>query len=176
MRFSDFLRSTVLMCGGAATALAAVTVAGATADDNRRLVYGAAAWWLLAVVIGGAMGRRRVTTKAIGRLLADARSQALLPEQRPAAIMLNRLWPLLLSTVIGGAVAFRAPQVPAIAAGLAIAWALAWRRQDAAVTAIEERDGARFYVEPTSPLKPMRLVRTPGFKAFRDSSVEAAQT
>jgi hypothetical protein len=31
------------------------------------------------------------------------------------------------------------------------------------VAAIEERDGVRFYVERTSPLKPIQLVRTPGF-------------
>ena len=34
-----------------------------------------------------------------------------------------------------------------------------------AVTAIEERDGARFYIERTSPLQPMKLVRTPGFRS-----------
>jgi hypothetical protein len=33
------------------------------------------------------------------------------------------------------------------------------------VTAIEERDGARFYIERTSPLKPIKLVRTPGFRS-----------
>ena len=43
---------------------------------------------------------------------------------------------------------------PAIAAGFAVIWALAWRRQSSAVTAIEERDGARFYIERTSPLRP----------------------
>jgi hypothetical protein len=32
------------------------------------------------------------------------------------------------------------------------------------VTAIEDRDGARFYVERTSPLRRIRLVRTPGFR------------
>ena len=33
------------------------------------------------------------------------------------------------------------------------------------MTAIEERDGARFYIERTSPLKPIKLVRTPGFRS-----------
>jgi hypothetical protein len=55
--------------------------------------------------------------------------------------------------------------VPAVATGFAIIWALGWRRQASAVTAIEERDGARFYVERTSPLQPIRLVRTPGFRS-----------
>jgi hypothetical protein len=55
--------------------------------------------------------------------------------------------------------------VAGIATGFAIIWALAWRRQGSAVTAIEERDGARFYVDRTSPLKPIRLVRTPGFRS-----------
>ena len=55
--------------------------------------------------------------------------------------------------------------MPGIAAGFAVIWSLAWRRQAAAVTAIEERDGARFYIERTSPLQAIRLVRTPGFRS-----------
>ena len=30
--------------------------------------------------------------------------------------------------------------------------------------AVEERDGVRFYVEPDSPFKPTKLIRTPGFR------------
>ena len=55
-----------------------------------------------------------------------------------------------------------AGQVAAVAAGFAIIWALAWRRQDSAVTAIEDRDGFRFYVDRTPPRSPIRLIRTPG--------------
>ena len=66
-------------------------------------------------------------------------------------------------TVVAGALAFLFPQVPMIATGFAIIWALAWRRQEQAVAAIEARDGVRFYVEPTSPVEPIRLLRTPGF-------------
>jgi hypothetical protein len=72
---------------------------------------------------------------------------------------------LLVSTIGAGALAFVLPQVPAVATGFALIWALAWRRQASAVTAIEERDGARFYVVRTSPLKPIQLVRTPGFRS-----------
>ena len=49
--------------------------------------------------------------------------------------------------------------------GFAIIWSLAWRRQDAAVTAIEERDGFRFYLAKTPPFEPIRLIRTPGLAA-----------
>ena len=62
-----------------------------------------------------------------------------------------------------GVLSVFAPQIGGIAAGFAIIWALAWRRQEAAVAAIEERDGVRFYVDKTSPFSPIRLVRTPGF-------------
>ena len=72
-------------------------------------------------------------------------------------------WSSFLVT-FSGAIAFLAPQVPGIAAGFTIIWALAWRHQDRAVTAIEERDGVTFYVEPTSPVRPIELVRTPGFR------------
>ncbi len=63
----------------------------------------------------------------------------------------------MLFTLLAGGLAFLAPQIPGIAAGFAIIWALAWRRQDAAVAAIEERDGACFYVRRTSPMRPMAL-------------------
>jgi len=47
---------------------------------------------------------------------------------------------------------------------------------NAAVAAIEERDGACFYVRRTSPVRPMALVRTPGFKAARPERVGGAVT
>lgn len=164
MRFSDFLRATVLTSAASATVLAAVTVAGAAGGADTLVVPIAAGWWAIAAAIGVWLGRRAATSAPIATLLASARMQASLPEVNPARALLNRLWPLLASTVVAGAVAFLAPQVPAVAAGFTIIFALAWRRQASAVTAIEERDGARFYVENTSPFKPIRLVRTPGFR------------
>ena len=119
---------------------------------------------MVAGIFGLGTGRRAGTTTQIASLLASARTQSSLPEVNPTRTVLNRLWPLLLSTLGAGALGVILPQVPAVAAGFAVIWALAWRRQSRAVTAIEERDGARFYVERTSPLQPIQLVRTPGFR------------
>ena len=165
MRFTDFLKTTVLISAGAASALAAVTVAGAAGATDDLLVPVAAAWWVVAALIGAWLGRRAETSPPIASLLAAARTQSSLPEVHPGRTLLNRLWPLLFSTLGAGALAFLYPQVPAVATGFAIIWALAWRRQASAVTAIEERDGVRFYVEKTSPLKPIKLARTPGFRS-----------
>ena len=165
MRFTDFLRTTVLISAAAASALAAVTVAGASGAGDDLVVPLAAGWWVIAVLAGIWIGRRAAANPPIASLLASARMQASLPEVNPTRTILNRLWPLLVSTVGAGALAFVLPQVPAVATGFAIIWALAWRRQAAAVAAIEERDGARFYVERTSPLRPIKLVRTPGFRS-----------
>jgi hypothetical protein len=165
VRFADFLRTTVLASAGAASVLAALTVAGAAGHGNDLIVPFSAAWWVAAGLIGIWLGRRAETSPPIASLLASARTQATLPEVNPARTMLNRLWPLLISTVGAGALAFLVPQVPAVATGFGIIWSLAWRRQASAVRAIEQRDGARFYVDKTSPLKPIRLVRTPGFRS-----------
>lgn len=164
MRFSEFLRTTVLLSAGAATLLGVLAVAGASGTDNNLVVPVAAGWWVVAALIGLWLGRRASTNPPIANLLASARSQASLPDIHPGRIVLNRLWPLLVCTVGAGALAVVLPQVPAIAAGFAIIWSLAWRRQASAVTAIEERDGARFYVQRTSPLAAIKLVRTPGFR------------
>ena len=165
MRFTDFLRTTVLISAGAASALAAVTVAGAADIGDSLIVPVSAAWWVAAALIGIWFGRRAEASPPIASLLVSARMETTLPEVSPSRTVLNRLWPLLVSTVGAGALAFVLPQVPAVATGFAIIWSLAWRRQASAVTAIEERDGARFYIQRTSPFKPIRLVRTPGFRS-----------
>ncbi len=164
MRFADFLKATVVLSGGAATALAVVTVLAASADADALLVFVVAAWWVIAATVGAFLGRKAETNPPISRLLATARSTTTLPELRPGQLLLNRLWPVALTTVLGIGLAILAPQVPGIAAGFAMIWALAWRRQHAAVAAIEDRDGVAFYIEPTSPVSPMKLVRTPGFR------------
>lgn len=176
MRFVDFLKTTVLLSAGAATALAAVTVIAAGSRSDTQLAVLAVGWWLIATATGLRMGRHAQTNPPIARLLAGAKSSSSLPELHPSAILINRLWPLALFTLLAGGLAFLAPQIPGIAAGFAIIWALAWRRQDAAVAAIEERDGACFYVQRTSPVRPMSLVRTPGFKAARPQRVDGAVT
>jgi hypothetical protein len=176
VRFVDFLRTTVLLSAGAATALAAITVIAAGAGSDRVTAEVAVAWWLIATVIGTRLGRRGQTSPPIARLLSSAKASTTLPELHAGSTLVNRLWPLALFTLLSGGLAFLAPQVPGIAAGFAIMWALAWRRQDAAVAAIEERDGASFYVQRTSPVRPIALVRTPGFKTARPERVNGAVT
>jgi hypothetical protein len=161
MRFTDFLRTSILLFAGAATALAAVAIAGASSRDDTTLLYVAVGWWLVAAIAGLWMGRRLETSHGIGRLMADARHSPSLPEQEPGRTVINRLWPLIIATAAAAGIAFLVPQVPAIGAGYALFVALAWRKQSRAVAAIENRDGVRFYVDRTPPLKPLKLVRTP---------------
>jgi hypothetical protein len=163
LRFGDFLKATVLLSAASATLLAALTIVALSGDPNERVVYLCVIWWFGSTLIGIVIGRGASASPAISRLLAGARSQTLLPELHPSRTLANRLWPLLLVTIGAGALSVVAPQIPAIATGFAIIWSLAWRRQEAAVAAIEERDGVRFYVDRTSPLAAIRLVRSPGF-------------
>jgi hypothetical protein len=174
VRFVDFLKTTVLLTTGAATALAAVTVLATATSGTATTLWISAAWWVLAAGIGAWLGRRTAASPAIARLLAGAKASSALPRHRPAAVLMNRLWPLLLLTVAAGAAAIVAPQVPGIGAGFAIIWVFAWRRQHAAVAAIEQRDGVRFYVMETSPIRPIALQRTPGLKAMHPANVNGA--
>jgi hypothetical protein len=164
MRFTDFLRTAVLLFGASATVLAAVTIAGAAAQGKDTLVYFSLGWWLVATFGGVFLGRRGRVTDGIAGLLAGARSTPMLPEVEPGRILITRLWALAALTVAGGAVAFLIPQVPAVGAGYALLGALGWRRQSSAVLAIEQRDGVQFYVEPTGPFEPTKLLRVPGYR------------
>jgi hypothetical protein len=170
MRYVDLLKATVLLSGGSATALAAATLLGATRNDVESVALISAAWWAVASIVGVVLGRRAEVNPPIARALAAAKSTTTMPEVRPGATLLNRLWPLLLCVVVAGGLAVVIPQAAGIAAGFTIIWALAWRRQEHAVRAIEERDGVTFYVERTSPVSPLSLVRAPGFRRERKAA------
>jgi hypothetical protein len=164
MRFTDFLKTTVLLTAGEATALGAVTVAAASAREDSTTIFFAFGWWAVAGLVGAWIGRAERPSARIRSLLASARTSSALPEVRPAGVLVNRLWPLGASALLAAGVSWLLPQVAAVATGYAVLVALAWRRQEAAVAAIEGRDGARFYVVPSSPFRGIRLVRTPGYR------------
>ena len=174
MRFIDLLRTTVLACAAAATVLAALAIRAVALDGDTALLVFSLSWWALAAVTGVWLGRERAMLPAVARLLAGARSTSTLPDQeKPARVVLNRLWPLFALLVVSAGLAWLFPQVPAIGAGFLTIWALYWRRQEAAVTAIEDRDGVAFYVEHTAPWKPIQLVRTPGYRRIGPPSGES---
>jgi hypothetical protein len=167
MSFSDLLRMTVLLAGGAATVLAAVTIIAATRAEDDLTLFVAAGWWTIALIAGVILGRPARAASAMQPMLAEARTATALPVDNPARAALARLWPLGAFALIAGGLGFVFPGVAAIGAGFALAAALTGRAREGAVTAIEDRDGVRFYVEPGSALQPVRLVRTPGLRRDR---------
>ncbi len=166
MSFADFIKTTVLLCAAAATTLAAVTVLSAAAEHDPGAATFPFVWWAAAGLIGFALDARGQTLPAIARLLASARSVPNVPEQRPGLIMIARLWPLLILTLVASVMGVVAPQIPGIATGFTIISALAWRNQYAAVLGVEGRDGVRFYVDRTPFWRAISLTRTPGFKVY----------
>ena len=167
MLFSELLRIAVLLIAGVATALGALSVILAQREvpsDLALAVLGG--WWLLAVGAGLVLGDSGRAAEAIAPALRGARTATNLPSEGEGKIAFMRLWPIgayaLACAVIGAFL----PQVAAIGTGFAIFTALAWRQREACVQAIEDRDGVRFYVEPSHAFSPIRLVRTPGL--YRD--------
>jgi hypothetical protein len=161
VRFVDFLRTSVLLFAGAATALGVVAIAGANAHDDTPALIFAVSWWAIAAVAGLWLGRRMGASPGIERLLASARATNTLPEVEPGSVIFTRLWPLGIGTVATGGIAFLLPQPAAIAAGYALGVALTWRRQASAVQAVEDRDGVRFHMDKSSPFGAPKLIRTP---------------
>jgi hypothetical protein len=162
MLFVDLLRLTVLLIGGAASILGALTVVSANQDADYAVVYFAGGWWAVAAVAGVILGGSNRATQAMARALAGARTSTSLPTESAGRIAFQRLWPIGAFAIVAGGLAWIWPQVTGVGAGFAILNALAWRGRERAVTAIEERDGVRFYVEPSSAFSPVKLIRTPG--------------
>jgi hypothetical protein len=164
MQFKDLLRGTVLLVAIEATGLAiisAVTINSTGDDTLAALTLG---WWLVAILGGIWIGRPSRTADALRGPLAAAKTSVQLPSESPARIALSRLWPIALFALIAGAAGPFLPQIPAIATGFALAVAAAWRNREAAVSAVEERDGVLFYVEHGSAFDAIKLIRTPGLR------------
>jgi hypothetical protein len=162
MLFVDLLRLTVLLIAAAATVLGVATAVSASQESSSATLIFAAAWWAVALVLGAALGSSSRAGEAMSRALASARTATSLPTESPGRIAFLRLWPIGAFALIVGGLAWLLPQVAAVGAGFAILNALLWRNRERAVSAIEQRDGVRFYVEPTSAMQPVKLVRTPG--------------
>jgi hypothetical protein len=127
----------------------------------------AAAWWLISLGLGLYLGRPSRAADGVRDALAGARTATSLPEETPSRIALVRLWPIAATAVAAGVLGVIFPGVAAIGAGYALLVALAMRTREAAVLGIEQRDGVKFYVVPSSALRPIRLVRTPGLRSDR---------
>ncbi len=164
MLYTEFLKTTVMLMAAEATALAAIAILSAMSGQNDIVLIETLGFLVLGGIAGVLFGRRPKTTTAIATLLAEAKSETALPPIKPGSILINRLWPLGVYALVFAGASFIYPQPAALGAALLIFAALAWRKQGAAVTAIEERDGARFYVTQTSPFRGIELVRASGLR------------
>lgn len=170
MPFTDLLRAMVFLAAGGATALAAIAVIGVRDADNQTILIVGAVWWFVAAWIGLSLGSSERSAEAVREPLAEAKTVTSaspgVSMPSPGRVAWGRLSPVFAGVGLAGAIGVIIPEVAAIGAGYALLVALAWRGRESAVLAVEGRDGVRFLVESASPLKPVKLVRSPGFRAF----------
>jgi hypothetical protein len=167
MPYTDLLRATVFLTGAEATALGAISAISVGREPDGTTVIVALAWWAIALILGFWMGRPERAREDMRDPLSRARMATSLPSQSPARIAIQRLWPILLTAIVAGGLGLFFPGVAIIGTGYALIVSLAWHTREAAVQAIEERDGVRFFVVPSNALKPIQLVRTPGLRSDR---------
>ncbi|HEY2479614.1 MAG TPA: hypothetical protein VGI17_12905 [Solirubrobacterales bacterium] len=167
MPYTDLLRVTVFITGAEATALGAISAISVGGEPSSTTVIVALAWWLISIILGSWLGRPERAREDMRNPLARARMATSLPSESPARVALQRLWPIAVTAIIAGGLGLFFPGVAIIGTGYALIVSLAWHTREGAVQAIEERDGVRFFVVPTSAFKPIQLVRTPGLRSDR---------
>lgn len=165
MPYTDLLRVSVFITAAEATALGSIAAVAANRDGDTTVMLVAACWWLVALGIGIYLGRPGRAAGDVRDALARARTATSLPDQSPARIALTRLWPIAFTAVAAGVIGIFFPGVAAVGAGYALIVSLAWHTREAAVLGVEARDGIKFYVVPSSALRPIELVRTPGLRS-----------
>jgi hypothetical protein len=165
MTYTDLLRASVFTTAAEATVLGAITAIATNRDGETTIALVAAGWWLAALAIGAYLGRPHRAAEDVRGALARAKTATSLPEQSPARVAFTRLWPIAFTAIAAGIAGLFFPGVAAVGAGYALIVSLAWHTREAAVLAIEQRDGVKFYVVPTPALKPIELVRAPGLRS-----------
>jgi len=163
--YTDLLRVTVFLTGAEATALGAIAAIGANRENDATTLLIAAGWWLVSLAIGFFLGRPARAREDMRDPLARARTATSLPPESPARVAVGRLWPIAITAILAGGLGLFFPGVAVIGAGYALIVSLAWHTREAAVLAIEQRDGVKFYVVPTAAWRAVELVRTPGLRS-----------
>jgi hypothetical protein len=165
--YTELLRTTVFITGAEATVLGAISAISVGGEPSPTTVIVAVAWWAISIILGFWLGRPERAREDVREPLANARTATSLPSDSPFRITLQRLWPIALTAILAGGLGLFLPGVAIIGTGYALIVSLSWHTREAAVQAIEERDGVRFYVVPNSALRPIQLVRTPGLRSDR---------
>ena len=167
MPYTELLRFTVFVTGAEATILGAISAISVGGDPSPTTAIIALAWWAIALILGFWLGRPERAREDMRSPLAKAKMATSLPQESPARIAIQRLWPIALTAIIAGGLGLFFPGVAIIGTGYALIVSLSWHTREAAVQAIEERDGIRFFVVPTGAFSPVKLVRTPGLRSDR---------
>jgi hypothetical protein len=169
--YTELLRFTVVVTAAEATLLAVISVFAIGDEPGSTTLILGFAWWLIAIIIGFWLGRHDRAREDMRDPLARAKMATSLPSESPARIALQRLWPIAVVTIVAGVLGVFFAPIAIIGTGYALIVSLAWHTREAAVQAIEERDGVRFFVVPGSTFKPIELVRTPGLRSDRLGAV-----
>ncbi|MFY9488136.1 MAG: hypothetical protein WAP35_05515 [Solirubrobacterales bacterium] len=162
MRFSEYLRTTVLLLGATALGLLVISVGAIMREGDAVLLIFTLVWIVASVAIGAWLGRGSSGMESIRTLLSRSRPEPVFPKIEPGAVLMSRLWPVLAIAVIAGIGSMWIPTIAIVTAGYGLIWSLAWRKQALAVEAIEERDSVHFWIVKTSVLTQPKLVRVPG--------------
>jgi hypothetical protein len=169
--YTELLRFTVVVTAAEATLLAIVSVFAIGSEPSDTTLILGFAWWLIAIIIGFFLGRPERAREDMRDPLARAKMATSLPSESPGRIALQRLWPIAVVTVLAGGLGVFFAPIAIIGTGYALIVSLAWHTREAAVQAIEERDGVRFFVVPGHTFRPIELVRTPGLRSDRLGAV-----
>jgi hypothetical protein len=165
--YTELLRFTVFVTGAEATALGAISAIAVGGEPSATTTIVAVAWWLIALILGFWLGRPERAREDVRDPLSRAKTATSLPTESPARIAIQRLWPIAVIAIVAGGLGLFFPGVAIIGTGYALIVSLSWHTREAAVQAIEERDGVRFFVVPTGAFRPVKLVRTPGLRSDR---------
>lgn len=161
MRFCEYLRTTVMLLATTSIALLVIAISAIVRESSSVLLIFTIVWTVASVAIGMWIGRGGAAMESIRVMLSRSRPEPVFPKIEPGAVLITRLWPVLVIALAAAIASIWFPSLAIATSGYGLIWALSWRKQALAVEAIEERDAVHFWIVRTPVFSRPKLVRVP---------------
>lgn len=161
MRFCEYLRTTVMLLATTSIALLVIAISAIVRESSSVLLIFTVVWTVASVAIGMWIGRAGAAMESIRVMLSRSRPEPVFPKIEPGAVLVTRLWPVLVIALAAAIASIWFPSLAIATSGYGLIWSLSWRKQALAVEAIEERDAVHFWIVRTPVFSRPKLVRVP---------------
>ena len=110
-------------------ALLVIAISAIVRESSSVLLIFTLAWTIVSVSIGLWIGRDGAAMESIRVMLSRSRPEPVFPKIEPGAVLITRLWPVLVIALAAAIASIWFPSLAIATSGYGLIWSLSWRKQ-----------------------------------------------